>query len=178
MTDSSAARDSLSNFQVVRVYTLSEELFKNVSELGRVAPYQFHWKTVMEMGAVSKGLILVDTGTMEIDIAGEMKEGLLLFGKGEDLLRRWKDFLDQTFSVECSPEGFEEFLRWRIRPVLERSCEWPGGVFNFFQEILSSVLISEALLLTGGNRQKTAQILGISRNTLRNRMQDKEVIKK
>lgn len=132
MTDSSSARDSLSNFQVVHVFTLSEGLFKQVSDLGRVAPYQFHWKTVMDIGVVSKGLILVDTGTMEVDIAGEMKEGLLLFGKGEDLLRRWKDFLDQTFSVECSPEGFEEFLRWRIRPVLERSCEWPGGVFNFF----------------------------------------------
>ena len=88
--------------------------------------------------------------------------------------KRWKDFLDQTFSVECSPDGFEDFLRWRMRPVLERSCDWPGGVFNFFQEILASVLISEALLITGGNRQKTAQILGISRTTLRNRMQDKE----
>jgi hypothetical protein len=43
-------------------FTLSEGLFKQVSDLGRVAPYQFHWKTVMDIGVVSKGLILVDTG--------------------------------------------------------------------------------------------------------------------
>ena len=178
MTASPPLQDSIADFRVVHVYTLSEELFGKVSELGKVGSYHFQWKTAMEPNFVSKGLILIDTGTVEVNVGGGIKEGLYLLGKGEDLLQKWKDFLDQTFSVECSPEGFEDFLRWRIRPVLERSCDWPGGVFNFFQEILASVLISEALLLTGGNRKKTAQILGISRNTLRNRMQDMDDIKK
>ena len=174
MVNSSASRNSESDARIVSVYTLSEDLFRMVAELGKSGPYQFQWKTSMEAETVSKGLILVDTGTIEIDLYRTSKEGIFLLGKGEALLQRWKDFLDQTFSVEGSPDGFEDFLRWRMRPVLERSCDWPGGVFNFFQEILASVLISEALLITGGNRQKTAQILGISRTTLRNRMQDKE----
>jgi hypothetical protein len=178
MVPSNSLPEAESPARDVHVYTLSEDLFRKVADLGKDGPYRIAWKNGMDANPVSGGLILVDTGTVDIDLYRASKEGVFLLGKGESLLQRWRDFLDQKLFDDCSPEGFEDFLRWRMRPALERSSDWPGGVFEFFQQILASVLISEALLIAGGNRQKTAQILGISRTTLRNRMRNMEDGKK
>ncbi|MHB1926047.1 MAG: helix-turn-helix domain-containing protein [Leptospirillum sp.] len=175
----STTRRSLdSSDEIVQVLTRSEELFAKIVEMGQVSPYRHFRRTGSEEESVPGGVMLVDTGTMEI-IGRKLNsgEGVLVLGKGDALLQQWKKFLDLRMSGECSPEGFEEFLRLRVRQALQRSCTWPGGAYDFFQGILSSVLISEALDLTGGNRQKTAQVLGISRTTLRNRMQEKSELK-
>lgn len=171
-------RSSASSDEIVQVLTRSEELFAKIVEIGQVSPYRHFRRTGAEEEIEPGGVMLVDTGTMEVSSRKfNSGEGILVLGKGETLLQQWKNFLDLRTAGECSPEGLEEFLRLRVRQALQRSCTWPGGAYDFFQGILSSVLISEALDLTGGNRQKTAQILGISRTTLRNRMQEKSELK-
>lgn len=171
---STTRRTLFSSDEIVQVLTRSEELFARIVEIGQVSPYRHFRRTGAEEETDPGGVLLVDTGTMEVSSRNlDSGEGILILGKGETLLQQWKKFLDLRISGECSPEGFEEFLRLRVRQALQRSCTWPGGAYDFFQGILSSVLISEALDLTGGNRQKSAQILGISRTTLRNRMQEK-----
>lgn len=175
----SETRKSLaSSDEIVQVLTRSEELFSKIVEIGQFSPYRHFRRTGAEEEIDPGGVMLVDTGTMEISSRKlNSGEGVLVLGKGDALLQQWKKFLDLRVSGECSPEGFEEFLRLRVREALQRSCTWPGGAYDFFQGILSSVLVSEALDLTGGNRQKTAQVLGISRTTLRNRMQEKSELK-
>ncbi len=175
---STTRRSLAASDEVVQVMTRSEELFAKIVEIGQVSPYRHFRRTGAEEEGVPGGVMLVDTGTMEISSRKlNSGEGVLVLGKGDALLQQWKKFLDLRVSGECSPDGFEEFLRLRVREALQRSCTWPGGAYDFFQGILSSVLISEALDLTGGNRQKTAQVLGISRTTLRNRMQEKSELK-
>lgn len=182
MTDPSALSPAWKSVppsdEIVQVLTRSEELFAKIVEIGKVSSYRNFRRTEMDEEIDPGGLMLVDTGTVEVSVRHlSSGEGIFLFGKGESLLHQWKIFLDLRMSGECFPEGFEEFLRIGVRQVLQRSCTWPGGIYDFFQGILSSVLISEALGLTGGNRQKAAQILGISRTTLRNRMQEKSELK-
>ena len=139
-------RSSASSDEIVQVLTRSEELFAKIVEIGQVSPYRHFRRTGAEEEIEPGGVMLVDTGTMEVSSRKfNSGEGILVLGKGETLLQQWKNFLDLRTAGECSPEGLEEFLRLRVRQALQRSCTWPGGAYDFFQGILSSVLISEAL---------------------------------
>ncbi len=46
-----------------------------------------------------------------------------------------------------------------------------GNLFNALIDQISSIIISEALSLTGGNRSRAAKILGLSRPTLQSKME-------
>ena len=118
-------------------------------------------------------ILLVDFGTATAPLLESLTlGGIVVAGKGASLLEAWEKYLFSRVSVAVPLLDFENFLRDKVRSSLTR-CEWPGGAYAFFQGILENVLISEALRMTDGNRQKTARLLGISRTTLRNRMQEK-----
>lgn len=62
------------------------------------------------------------------------------------------------------PEGSDEAVRQWIRRSLASGAE--GNLFDALTDRFASTLINEALMLTGGNRSRTARLLGISRPTL------------
>ena len=64
---------------------------------------------------------------------------------------------------------FEDLVRRRLQPVVQTLANGQGSG-PFFHEVLQQVeraLVGLALDCTGGNQQRAAGILGISRNTLR-----------
>lgn len=61
-------------------------------------------------------------------------------------------------------EGSEEAVRQWIRRSLASGTE--GNLFDTLVDRFASTLINEALTITGGNRSRTAKLLGISRPTL------------
>lgn len=64
---------------------------------------------------------------------------------------------------------FEEVVSARLRPVVEL-LEVNGTSYGIYREVISQVeraLIRLALERTEGNQRTAAQLLGISRNTLR-----------
>ncbi|NIX78478.1 MAG: hypothetical protein GWM97_00045 [candidate division Zixibacteria bacterium] len=63
---------------------------------------------------------------------------------------------------------FDEFLDPQMPRILNVSS---GQVFYHLQSALEKVIISKTLQAMKSNQVKTAEILGISRNTLRDRMQ-------
>lgn len=65
--------------------------------------------------------------------------------------------------------SFEELVRRRLRPVIATLAEGTAGG-SIFREVLDQVervLMGLALEFCGGNQQRAAGLLGISRNTLR-----------
>ncbi len=116
-------------------------------------------------------VVLVDLDSFPLPDRKDLNDGsILIVGKGDGLLNAWNGFLEDRPKV-LFPDGLEGFLREKVRETLGR-CHWSGGAYAFFQGIVEEVLISEALRITGGNRQKTARLLGISRTTLRNRLKE------
>lgn len=116
-------------------------------------------------------VVMVDLESFPLPEWKELNEGtILIVGKGDGLVNAWKRFLEDRPKTSM-PDGLEGSLREKVRETLSR-CQWPGGAYAFFQGIVEEVLISEALRITGGNRQKTARLLGISRTTLRNRLKE------
>jgi DNA-binding NtrC family response regulator len=67
---------------------------------------------------------------------------------------------------------FEEFLDPHLPRILNISS---GQVFYHLQSALEKVMISRTLEQMKSNQVKTAEVLGISRNTLRDRMQKYEL---
>jgi DNA-binding NtrC family response regulator len=67
---------------------------------------------------------------------------------------------------------FDEFLDPQMPKILNISS---GQVFYHLQSALEKVIISKTLQHMKSNQVKTAEILGISRNTLRDRMQKYEL---
>ncbi len=65
---------------------------------------------------------------------------------------------------EAGEQGADEVIRHWVRQSL---VSWNGkDFFESFMDRFASLLISEALDLTGGNRSRAAKLLGISRPTL------------
>lgn len=64
---------------------------------------------------------------------------------------------------------FEEIVRRRLRPVVATLEDGAadGSVYREVVEQVERVLVGLALERTGGNQQRAARLLGISRNTLR-----------
>lgn len=165
------------NMEEVRILTRSEDLFQSVVRLGSGFPFRF----VQDDGIVLESyyshtmpaIFLLDLGTVPVPVFDSLSlGGIVVIGKGSSLLESWEKYLLGRISATASSLDLEEFLRDKVRSTLTR-CEWPGGAYAFFQGIVETVLISEALRMTNGNRQKTARLLGISRTTLRNRMQER-----
>lgn len=165
------------NMEEVRILTRSEDLFQSVVRLGSGFPFRF----VQDDGIILESyyshtmpaIFLLDLGTVPVPVFDSLSlGGIVVIGKGSSLLESWEKYLLGRISATASSLDLEEFLRDKVRSTLTR-CEWPGGAYAFFQGIVETVLISEALRMTNGNRQKTARLLGISRTTLRNRMQER-----
>ena len=68
-------------------------------------------------------------------------------------------------------EDYTELFRRIIDPVLPRLINnSPGKIYYFLESALERALISSCLKQFGSNQVKTSEMLGISRNTLRDRM--------
>lgn len=63
----------------------------------------------------------------------------------------------------------EEIVRTWIRHLL--TSEESGNVFDSAMEQFTAMLITEALIITGGNRSRAAKLLGLSRPTLLSRIE-------
>ena len=95
-------------------------------------------------------------------------EKAIIFSRGrpigpEELVQ---DLTNYTGEAEgpADEEAAEKVIRQRIRRSLSR----PSGDNHFasLTDDFASLVISEALVLTGGNRTRTAELLGVSRPTL------------
>jgi len=66
-------------------------------------------------------------------------------------------------------EGVDQALRQWIREgLLSESRE---NLFDTCMDLFASILVSEALILTGGNRSQSARLLGLSRPTLHSKIE-------
>jgi len=70
----------------------------------------------------------------------------------------------KTGEAKSLEEGSDKAVRQWIRKALAGGAE--GNLFDFLMDRFASAIINEALSLTGGNRSRTAKLLGISRPTL------------
>jgi two-component system nitrogen regulation response regulator GlnG len=52
----------------------------------------------------------------------------------------------------------------------------PKGVYQHILKQVEAPLIEIALMATGGNQAKCAQVLGINRNTLRKKIKDLDIL--
>ncbi|MEQ9619107.1 MAG: sigma-54 dependent transcriptional regulator [Deltaproteobacteria bacterium] len=69
--------------------------------------------------------------------------------------------------------SLEQFVANELKYMLEATGDSPSG--KIYDEIIKKVekpLIESVLLLTGGNKKKAAQLLGINRNTLSKKIED------
>ena len=90
----------------------------------------------------------------------------LIFNRGAPICE--KD-ITQTLDAEsavaaASPEDADDAIRQWARNVLNSGDQ--KNLFDSCMDRVSGVLISEALRMTGGNRSRAAQLLGMSRPTL------------
>jgi len=66
-------------------------------------------------------------------------------------------------------EGVEQPLRQWIREGL--LSENRENLFDTFMDLFAAILVSEALILTQGNRSQSARLLGLSRPTLHSKIE-------
>ena len=71
----------------------------------------------------------------------------------------------KAFENETNDQAIRKWVRKRL---LSTSQE---NIFDSFTDHFASILISEALNLSGGNRSKTAKLLGLSRPTLHSKIE-------
>jgi DNA-binding NtrC family response regulator len=71
----------------------------------------------------------------------------------------------KSFDSKSSDEGIRQWVR---KGLLSMSDE---NIFDSFTDHFASILISEALNITGGNRSETAKLLGVSRPTLHSKIE-------
>jgi DNA-binding NtrC family response regulator len=75
--------------------------------------------------------------------------------------------LDMTVLQEDYTETFQKI----VEPVMARLiASSPGQIYHFLESALERAVISSCLRQFNGNQVKTSEILGISRNTLRDRI--------
>ncbi|MGD9504016.1 MAG: sigma-54-dependent transcriptional regulator [Syntrophobacteraceae bacterium] len=91
----------------------------------------------------------------------------LIFSRGrpigqEDVTQTICD--DNSVSRSADDAAAEECMRQWVRKAF--SSDSSDNMFDLMMDRFASVLLSEALSLTGGNRSRAAKLLGISRPTL------------
>ncbi len=100
----------------------------------------------------------------------------LVMAKGDEI--RCEDLPISTegaVALEQDPEVFEadqiEFFQKIIEPLMPKlAASNEGNIYNSVHSAMERALISSALKLYGSNQVKTSEALGISRNTLRDRI--------
>lgn len=114
----------------------------------------YHWPgNVRELANTIKRAMILAKGEVlsEDDILFDREEDIRSFSNEEDLQENLKKMLDPLFS---------EILRF-----------WGTGLHSNLLEKIEKFLIQKALSETGGNQVQAAKLLGISRNTLRHRIE-------
>ena len=90
----------------------------------------------------------------------------LIFNRGAPICE--KDILQnigtESAAVVPSQEDTDDVIRQWTRNILNSSEQ--KDIFDTCMDRISEILISEALRMTGGNRTRAAQLLGLSRPTL------------
>jgi len=106
------------------------------------------------------------------ELANTIKRGLIL-AKGDVLSEE-----DMIFDVEeeaasfASEEELEKNLNKMLDPLFSDILRfWETGLHSSLLEKVEKFLIQKALTETGGNQVQAAKLLGISRNTLRHRIE-------
>ncbi len=116
-------------------------------------------------------LILFDRSTMGPVELSDTSLRLVLSGSGEELVEALESFLflREPFSVAV---GIEHLLHVKCRQYLTAvsSLREAGSAYSFFVSLLDRLLLPGALEVAQGNQQRASRILGISRNTFRNKM--------
>jgi transcriptional regulator with AAA-type ATPase domain len=100
---------------------------------------------------IKRGLILAKGDVLtEEEIVFDVEDQTLSFASEEELAKNLNKMLDPLFS---------DILRF-----------WGTGLHSNLLEKVEKFLIQKALSETGGNQVQAAKLLGISRNTLRHRI--------
>jgi ActR/RegA family two-component response regulator len=90
----------------------------------------------------------------------------LIFNRGapiaEDEIRQAFSETDANFV--SSPAQADEVIRLWARDILKGGEQ--KNLLNTCMDRIAGILIGEALKMTGGNRSRTARLLGLSRPTL------------
>jgi DNA-binding NtrC family response regulator len=88
------------------------------------------------------------------------------------LPRRVLALLDAGAREEAARQGFEALVEARLRPFVERYEAGPGAepLHALVIDATERALLRLALARTAGNQKAAAELLGIARNTLRERM--------
>ncbi|MCQ2914305.1 MAG: DNA-binding protein [Alphaproteobacteria bacterium] len=67
-------------------------------------------------------------------------------------------------------KGLSEVVEEYVHRYYSHTGEFAENVYDLFLAELEKPLIKETLLFTQGNRKKTAEILGLNKNTLLSKM--------
>lgn len=90
----------------------------------------------------------------------------------ETLPRRVLDLLDADERERGERRAFEELVEARLRPVVDRYEPAPDApsLYRLVIDATERALLRAALTRTAGNQKAAAELLGIARNTLRERI--------
>jgi DNA-binding NtrC family response regulator len=78
----------------------------------------------------------------------------------------------ETPMVASAPAtGADAIAQWARKQMLSEEPENVGNVFEACMDRFASLLITEALNMTGGNRSSAAKLLGLSRPTLHSKIE-------
>jgi nitrogen regulation protein NR(I) len=106
---------------------------------------------------------------------GNTLQKALIFNRGapvtvDDIaLASGREALPNTDSAQS--EGADAIAQWARKQMLSQDSEAGGNVFEACMDRFASLLITEALNLTGGNRSSAAKLLGLSRPTLHSKIE-------
>ena len=76
-----------------------------------------------------------------------------------------------VLDLDALQEDHVDLFNKIIEPILPKlAASNEGKIYNFLNSAMERALISSALKLYGSNQVKTSEALGISRNTLRDRI--------
>jgi two-component system, NtrC family, response regulator AtoC len=97
---------------------------------------------------------------------------ILIFNQGTPVdAEMINQAVSESEGSDTSPEENEDSLmhRW-VRQRLQSGAGSEADLFNDSMDIISRIVISEALVMTDGNRSKAAKLLGLSRPTLHSKI--------
>jgi nitrogen regulation protein NR(I) len=129
--------------------------------------------TIDNPGITREALAMVDAhpwpGNVR-ELANSLQKALI-FSRGypirpEDISQAIRGESAQKAMVE---ESIDEVIREWVSKALSEGAD--DNVFDTFMDRFASILIREALTLTGGNRSRAAKILGLSRPTLQSKIE-------
>ncbi len=121
----------------------------------------------------------IDLLVMDLDSLSErdrrgIRHPLILSGEARDLPHKLHLFLDRLRWEDGRGEAFDNLVRRKVREFMVRSrlrgAAGGVGIFAFFKDLIEEILVSESMALSKGNQVHAAKLLGISRTTLREKL--------